>query len=90
LQLLPQRGALEFTAVKTLTIAMPCGDMRDDEVLRFLRENFPGVAEVEFREDFDFASPRAVELTDPSKEMELLDIDVVLFRHFNPCEYSAV
>jgi hypothetical protein len=90
LQLLPQSGTLEFPAVKTLTIAMPCGDMRDDEVRKFLRENFPAVVEVEFREDLDFASPRAVELTDPSKEMELLGIDVALFRHFNPCEYSAV
>jgi hypothetical protein len=43
------------------------------------------VGEVVFRDDEDYATPRAVELTEAGNDLELQSIDSVLFRHFHPC-----
>jgi len=72
--------------VKTVTIGMPTGDERDDEIVRFLHDNFPELTEVVFGEDVDLASPRVLDLTGANRETELARIDSALFRHFNPTQ----
>jgi hypothetical protein len=71
--------------VKTVTIALPPGDNREADARRFMAEHFP-LLDLKFIEDPTFASPRAVALqpTNEQNELELMEIDSAIFRHFNP------
>jgi hypothetical protein len=70
--------------MKTLTVALPIGDRRQDDVRRFIEERFPDITDITFRETNTVTTPHAESLDPAFHEHELTGIDTDLFRHFNP------